>query len=82
MPAEVRRAGTAFRAILTRLRGRRMISPIRGDFTGFRVQVSDTLNPHSLLFPGMQECRPGLASGRGGLCFLFWPPFCSVFWVG
>src|ERR1700757_1127891 len=24
-----------------------MISPIRGDFTGFRVQVSDTLIPHN-----------------------------------
>src|SRR2546421_9797934 len=52
-----------------------MISPIRGDLTGFRVQVSETLNPHSLLFAGMQDRHPGPARGRGrALWLLSLPP--------
>ena len=48
-----------------------MISLIRGDRTGFRVQVpSDTLNPHNFRFPGMADRHPRSASGRDG-CFLF-----------
>jgi hypothetical protein len=43
-----------------------MISPIRGDFTGFRVQVSDTLIPHNRAIFGMRNRHPGPASGRGG----------------
>src|SRR5690349_20311709 len=47
-----------------------MISPIRGNLTGFRVQVpSDTLNPHERPFTGMLDRHPCLASGRGR-CFL------------
>jgi len=68
------KAGTATPALAAhrtrRLTGRRvgpgscylhcMISPIRGDLTGFRVQVSDRLNPHECLFPGMRGRHPGL----------------------
>lgn len=34
-------------------------SPIRGDLTSFRVQVSDTVIPHIARFPGMPDCHPG-----------------------
>src|SRR6516162_6316627 len=37
----------------------REISPFWGQITHRSVQVSDTLNPHMLLFPGMRDCHPG-----------------------
>ena len=40
------------------------------------------LNSHSLLFPGMRDCRPGPGlRPRRVTCSFFWPPFRSVFWV-
>jgi hypothetical protein len=49
-----------------RLNTPRERSPLWGYFTGLRIQVSDTLKPHEVLFPGMQDRHPGLAFSRGG----------------
>jgi hypothetical protein len=38
-------------------------------------RISDTLNPHSRLFPGRQDRHPGLASGCGGCSH-------TGFWLG
>jgi hypothetical protein len=42
------------------------ISPNWGNFPRFRVQVSDTSNPHERPFTGMLDRHPRSASGRGG----------------
>jgi hypothetical protein len=49
-------------------------SPIRGDLTRMRVQVSDTLKPHGSRFPGMPDCHRGAGfrqrRATGGLSLL------------
>jgi hypothetical protein len=56
-----------------------MISPIRGNHTGFRVQgSSDTFKPHNWLFSGVRERRPGPALSCGGRLVGSIPPSWAV----
>jgi len=60
-----------------------MISPIRGNRTGFRVQVSDTLNPHEWPFTGMLDRhRAQPPAAAGALFFLLLAGRASFPWLG